>query len=73
MPSFFPFPDAGQTLPPAPAADIPAPRPVQADPTLESVPLPNGGDMDLAWDDTQPISVIPVERPGGVAQSAAKQ
>ncbi|MDI1436306.1 hypothetical protein [Polyangium sorediatum] len=63
MPSFFPFPGSRRTLPPTPPADIPAPRPAQADPTLESVPPPKGGDMDLAWDDTQPIRVISMERP----------
>lgn len=68
MPSSFPFfPDSGRILPSAPAADTPIPRPARADPTLESVPSPSGGEMDLAWDDTQPMSVV------GFAQSAAKQ
>ncbi|MDI3282290.1 hypothetical protein [Polyangium sp. 15x6] len=67
MPSFFPFPGSGQTLPSAPAADIPAPRPARADSTLESVPPPADEAIDLAWDDTQPMSVV------AFAQSAAKQ
>ncbi|MDI1477922.1 hypothetical protein [Polyangium sp. y55x31] len=46
---------------------MPIPRPARADPTLESVPSPSGGEMDLAWDDTQPMSVVAFD------QSAAKQ
>ncbi|MDI1448458.1 hypothetical protein [Polyangium sp. 6x1] len=67
MPSFFPFPGSERTLPPAFAADVPAPRPARADPTLASTPPPASGGMDLAWDDTQPMSVIEID------QSAAKQ
>ncbi|MRG92096.1 hypothetical protein [Polyangium spumosum] len=65
MPSFFPFPGPGNVLPEAPAAQdaaeeplVPAPRPARADPTLDSTPPPPSGMVDLAWDDTQPMSVI---------------
>jgi len=61
MISRFPFPGSDAALPSAAAH-----RPANAAPTLESTPHPQGGGMDLAWDDTQPMErpSAPLSREG---------